>query len=143
MATGETNLAQLLKGMRPVLNPGGYVFCTVTSIEEIDKATILSFFKEAEGYTLILSQHQADKLQLPYTCPMAWISLTVHSSLEAVGLTAAFSNALANANISCNTVAAFYHDHIFVPHADADRAMDTLLALTASTKENPTHIAQG
>jgi uncharacterized protein len=143
MATGETNLAQLLKGMRPVLNPGGYVFCTVPDIKELDMNAMVCFFKEAEGYTVILPQALADRLQLPYHFVAAWITLTVHSALEAVGLTAAFATALANAGISCNTVAAFYHDHIFVPLADADRAMVTLLALTASTKENPTHLAQG
>lgn len=130
MTVGETNLAQLLKNMRPVLNTGCYVFCTVASMDKIDKAAILSFFKEAEGYTVILPQDEADSLQLPYPCTMAWITLTVHSSLEAVGLTAAFATALAAVNISCNTVAGFYHDHIFVPHTDADKAMEALLALT-------------
>lgn len=56
--------------------------------------------------------------------------MTVHSSLEAVGLTAAFSKALTQANISCNVIAAYYHDHIFVPMKDAERAMEVLLALT-------------
>lgn len=130
MNKGETNLAQLLKNMQPELHPGYYVFCTVASMEQIDTSTILAMFKEAEGYTVILSQEAADHLQLPYPCTMAWITLTVHSSLEAVGLTAAFATALAAVNISCNTVAGFYHDHIFVPHTDADKAMETLLALT-------------
>jgi hypothetical protein len=52
--------------------------------------------------------------------------LTVHSSLEAVGLTAAVSKALTEANISCNVVAAYYHDHIFVPVKDAKQAMRVL-----------------
>ena len=61
---------------------------------------------------------------------MTWITLDVHSSLEAVGLTAAVSAALAEENISCNVVAAYYHDHLFVPVADAERAMETLMRLT-------------
>lgn len=130
MTTGETNLTQLLKNMRPVLNPGCYVFCTVASLAKIDMEAVIGFFKEAESHTVILPQDQADSLQLPYPCTMAWITLTVHSSLEAVGLTAAFATALATVNISCNTVAGFYHDHIFVPFADADKAMETLLSLT-------------
>lgn len=130
MSVGETNLTQLLKNMQPVLNPGHYVFCTVASMEQIDTGTVIGFFKEAEGHTVILPQEEADNLQLTYPCTMAWITLTVHSSLEAVGLTAAFASALAAANISCNTVAGYYHDHIFVPAADAERAMETLLALT-------------
>jgi uncharacterized protein len=130
MTVGETNLAQLLKNMQPVRNPGCYVFCTVKSIDGLDSSHMVGFFKEAEGYTVILPQQQADNLQLPYPCTLAWITLTIHSSLEAVGLTAAFSTALAAVNISCNTVAGFYHDHIFVPSADADKAMEALLALT-------------
>jgi hypothetical protein len=46
-----------------------------------------------------------------------------------VGLTAAFSRALGEADISCNVIAAAYHDHIFVPVDDAPRAMDALSAL--------------
>jgi uncharacterized protein len=131
MAIGETDLAQLLKTMRPVHNPGAYVFCTVPDIKDMDTAAIICFFKEAEGYTVILPQALADQLQWPYSCTMAWITLTVHSSLEAVGLTAAFATALGQAGISCNTVAAFYHDHIFVPAADADKAMEVLRSLAA------------
>jgi uncharacterized protein len=131
MTTGETNLAQMLKTMQPVHNPGAYVFCTVPDIKNIDVTAIICFFKEAEGYTVVLPQAMADQLQLPYHFVAAWITLTVHSSLEAVGLTAAFATALGNAGISCNTVAAFYHDHIFVPLPDADRAMAALLALSA------------
>ncbi|HEX8350737.1 MAG TPA: ACT domain-containing protein, partial [Hymenobacter sp.] len=59
----------------------------------------------------------------------AWITLTVHSSLEAVGLTAAFARALARGNVSCNVVAAYYHDHIFVAAQDADKAMRLLQEL--------------
>jgi len=77
-----------------------------------------------------LPKHQADDAALPYSMTCAWITLTVHSSLEAVGLTAAVSKALTNANISCNVIAAYYHDHIFVPAQDAQQAMDVLLQLT-------------
>ena len=65
----------------------------------------------------------ADSLNLKYSFVAAWITLTVHSLLEAVSLTAAFSGALANEGISCNVVAAFYHDHIFVDKAYAGKAM--------------------
>jgi uncharacterized protein len=66
-----------------------------------------------------------------YAATYAWITLTVHSSLEAVGLTAAVSKALTEENISCNVVAAFFHDHIFVPVKDAERAMNALQRLIA------------
>jgi uncharacterized protein len=123
--TGETNLTILLKNMQPVLNNGQYVFCTLTT-GRLDMSKILMLFKEKEGTTIILEKKEADKLRLKYPSVCAWISLTVHSSLEAVGLTAAFANALARENISCNVVAAYYHDHIFVPFGDAEKAMAAL-----------------
>ena len=54
------------------------------------------------------------------------ISLNVHSSLDAVGLTAAFSNRLAEYGISANVVAGFYHDHIFVHSELAEKAIRAL-----------------
>jgi uncharacterized protein len=126
---GETNLAELLKTMHPTLNKGDYVFCTVPSTSNIDHSFIIGSFKEKEGLTIILSKAEADKLNLPYTYIAAWITLTVHSSLEAVGLTAAFSVALAKESISCNVIAAYYHDHIFVAKGDAEKAMNVLKAL--------------
>lgn len=123
---GETNLAILLKSMHPILNAGEYVFCTTYTIDQINPSAIVSFFKEKEGITLILERKTADELGLDYSFIAAWITLTVHSSLDAVGLTAAFSNALARENISCNVVAGYYHDHIFVSQDDAEKAMETL-----------------
>ena len=87
---------------------------------------VLMLFKEQEGYTIILKQDLADTYNLSYTYISAWITLSVHSSLEAVGLTAAFSSVLSNEGISCNVVAAFYHDHIFVDQKDLARAMRVL-----------------
>ena len=123
---GETNLSKLLQSMQPNLHEGAYVFCSVPSLAGLDTAQLAGMFREDEGLTVIIEKTLADKLQLPYSFVAAWITLTVHSSLEAVGLTATFSSALAAAGISCNVVAAFYHDHIFVHRKDANRAMDVL-----------------
>ena len=128
--TGETDLGKLLQNMHPELNAGEYVYCLVDSLEHAVKLEPLGVFMEKEGVTVILPKTKADKEALSYPGACAWITLTVHSSLEAVGLTAAFSQALTEANISCNVVAAYYHDHIFVPIKDAERAMDVLRALT-------------
>ncbi|MFC4817156.1 MULTISPECIES: ACT domain-containing protein [unclassified Flavobacterium] len=124
--SGEKNLATLLKTMKPQLNNGEYVFCTVKNDTLVNFSEILFHFKEEEGITIVLKKHIADQLSLNYSYIASWITLTVHSSLEAVGLTAAFSNALAKENISCNVVAAFYHDHIFVDKKDATKAMEIL-----------------
>jgi hypothetical protein len=126
---GETDLQILLKTMRPQLNEGEFVFCTLPSLEGIDLADLRFFFKENEAVTLVLRKEIADQYGMAYGFVAAWITLTVHSALEAVGLTAAFSNALAEHGISCNLVAAFYHDHIFVGKNDAQKAMEVLTAL--------------
>jgi hypothetical protein len=132
-AQGETNLHALLKNMHPQLNEGEYVFCTVDNHFTITPGSIVCLFKETEGTTLILNKQTADALHLPYSYVAAWITLTVHSSLQATGLTAAFSTALAKAGISCNVVAAFYHDHIFVDKKDGEKAIAVLKALAQST----------
>jgi hypothetical protein len=131
MATGITDLDTLLKTMTPVLNEGDYVFCTLSDLSAISPADIICFFREQEGITVIIPQHLADKLQLHYSFVAAWITLTVHSSLEAVGLTAAFATALSAQNISCNVVAAYHHDHIFVAQRDANKAMKILQQLAS------------
>lgn len=127
---GEKNLDILLKTMKPELHQGEYVFCTVSDTFAIPFAAIQMMFKEKEGITLVLKKELADSLQLSYSFIAAWISLTIHSSLEAVGLTAAFSAALSKHNISCNVVAAYYHDHIFVDIKDASKTIKVLEELS-------------
>jgi hypothetical protein len=126
---GEKDLDTLLRSMKPEHIPGDYVFCTVKDPGDIDINEIILLFKEKEGYTIIIKKEFADKYKLDYSFTAAWISLTIHSSLEAVGLTAAFSSALSNEGISCNIVAGFYHDHLFVDNKDAVRAMEILKRL--------------
>lgn len=128
--SGEKDLQQLLKSMKPEHNSGDYVFCKVESLEQINLNEVEMFFREKEGITLILKKEIAEILKLEYSVIMAWITLTVHSSLEAVGLTAAFSKALSENGISCNVVAAFYHDHIFVNKKDIGKAMEILSAFS-------------
>lgn len=120
---GEKDLEKLLKTMKPSRNEGDYVFCAVNNITTMDSSDIIMFFREQEGFTIIIKKELADYLKLEYSFVASWITLTVHSSLEAVGLTAAFSKALSQEGISCNVVAAFYHDHIFVGKNDTDKAM--------------------
>jgi hypothetical protein len=128
--TGEKDLSILLQSMKPILNPGQFVFCLINTAQQAALLNPISMFQEEEGVSVVLPKSQADENVLPYSGIFAWITLTIHSSLEAVGLTAAFSKALTNAGISCNVIAAYHHDHIFVPLQDADRAIETLLHLT-------------
>ena len=133
--TGETELEKLIHNMEPELNAGEYVFCSLAPQDNPARFEPLCWFREREGVTVILPKGQADKMELPYSFVGAWITLNVHSALEAVGLTAAVSQALAHAGISCNVVAAYYHDHLFVPYRDAERALEILQGLTHSKQE--------
>jgi hypothetical protein len=131
--SGETDLTRLLQQMKPERSPGEYVFCVVQSFEQAVALRPVGMFRENEGVTVIVPRQQADVEALSYSAPFAWITLTVHSSLEAVGLTAAVSRALTEANISCNVVAAYYHDHLFVPVEDGEHAMRALLGLAGDS----------
>ena len=131
---GETDLSKLLQNMRPERNPGEYVFCVVDSFEQAEALKPVCLFQETEGTTAILLREQADTMSLSYSLVCAWITLTIHSSPEAVGLTAAVSRALAEENIRCNVVAAYYHDHLFVPVEDGERAMKVLAALIEASR---------
>lgn len=134
--TGETELTKLIQSMRPRLNTGDYVFVLKPSSIQVPNDIIICLFQEKEGTTLILEKQNADNLGLNYDSIMAWITLDIHSSLEAVGLTAAVSNALTKKSISCNVVAAYHHDHIFVDKNDAEKAIKTLNDLSQNFKAN-------
>lgn len=127
---GEKNLKKLIQQMEPSLQLGSFVFCTVPEGFDFQNKELVATFMEKEGKTVVLAQAMADQLGLAYEMTMAWITLNVHSSLEAVGLTAAVANALATKNISCNVMAGYYHDHIFIPQSDAGIALQTLLKLS-------------
>ena len=127
---GLTNLNQLLRSLDPVLHKGRYVFLNIPSSTGIDASAAIAIFREKEGTTYVLPEEMTANLPGEKSTSMAWITLNVHSSLEAVGLTAAVSKALAKENISCNVMAAYYHDHIFVAIADAERAMAILKSIT-------------
>ena len=128
--TGEKDLNKLLKTIKPKHNIGNYVFCTIGDLPKINFGDVILIFKEQEGITIIIKKELADSLKLDYSFIASWITLTVHSSLEAVGLTAAFSKALSDEGVSCNVVAAFYHDHIFVNKKDTEKAMNILNRLS-------------
>jgi hypothetical protein len=136
MPTGETDLETLLANLQPELEPTPHVFCTLAE-DQYHALSIkpLAVFHEQEGVTVILPQAQAEDHGLAYEGSFAWITLSVHSSLEAVGLMAAVAARLAGAGISVNPVAGFYHDHLFVPWERRGEAMALLLELQKPANE--------
>lgn len=134
MSSGETDLAKMLANLQPELEPTPYVFCTLPD----DQFHALSLetrgmFRELEGVTVIVAQPQAQEHSLAFEGSFACITLRVHSSLQAVGLIAAVAARLAEAGISLNPVAGYYHDHLFVPWDRRGEAMALLLELQRPT----------
>jgi hypothetical protein len=129
--SGETDLDILLADMAPEPMPGEYVFCSFPGGRYGDHAELqpVATVSEAEGLTLVIPRTRADRHGLAYTAVLKGITLTVHSSLEAVGLTAAVARRLTAARISANVIAGYYHDHVFVQSEHAQRALDALQAL--------------
>ena len=124
---GERNLAALLKNMKPEMHEDIFVFCSIPEDKEIPAALRpVHIFREREGTAFIVRREEAESAELPYQFASRLITLTVHSSLEAVGFLAAITSRLADAGISVNAVSAFYHDHLFVPEHKADEALHHL-----------------
>jgi uncharacterized protein len=124
---GERDLETLLRSADPEVRPGSFVFVVVRDEALLDQLDPEATIRESEGLTAVVRRERADALGVPYDYLAAWITLRVHSALDAVGLTAAVSSALARAGISCNVIAGYHHDHLLVP---ADRAADALEVLS-------------
>jgi hypothetical protein len=112
--------------MEPELHEGVYIFSTLTAATDPRDLAPIATVCEKEGLTVVVEETIANEAHLPVLFRAAWITLTVHSDLQAVGLTAAFATALGQAGISCNVIAGAFHDHIFVPVEAAQAAMTAL-----------------
>jgi len=128
---GEEDLDKLLALLQPSLLPGDFVFYTAANLKYGDLAELqpIASYQEDEGLTLVLDAQAADDAGLAYESVFNCITLKVHSSLEAVGLTAAVSGKLAGKGISANVIAAYHHDHVFVPKNRAQLALQLLSEL--------------
>lgn len=136
--SGILDLKTLLASLVPTLASGEYVFVSHPNAnygDEIELEPIASILED-EGLTLIVPKEKADEANADYQGSFCKITLQVHSSLNAVGLTAAVANALTERNISANVVAAFFHDHIFVPTAQADDALHALNELSKTATQH-------
>ena len=115
--SGEIDLPTLLTGLSPRLHGG--VFCFVTAAEPRRDLGAVATVAEEEGWSLLVPVERAEAAGLTFDGRFRWITLRVHSSLAAVGLTAAVAAALAEAGIAANVIAGRFHDHVLVPE---DRA---------------------
>lgn len=132
MPTSEEVLRELLSSLSPELLADTFVFCCVgdAGLEEVVPLAPFACVREAEGLTLVVESSRARWMDLEGSAPMRCITLGVHSSLDAVGLTAAVSVALTRAGIAANVIAGFHHDHVFVPEPRAAEALDLLRELS-------------
>ena len=121
--------------MQPVKNEGVYVFASVPLGVDVAPLEPVATIREREGLTVVVEEERARRAHLNVLFRAAWITLNVHSDLQAVGLTAAVASALGQANISCNVLAGAFHDHIFVPVDSGERAMATLRELQTRSRE--------
>jgi hypothetical protein len=126
------DLRTLIADMEPALHPDPIAFCVASHLPRIPLDRVIATMREAEGITVVLSESDARAAGLQPVFLAAWITLNVHSDLEAVGLTAAVSTALAEAGISCNVIAGVHHDHLFVPHSQGSHALAVLRTLVSS-----------
>lgn len=133
MIVGETDLQRLLAGLAPELavhprairsRPAG----------EAAPADAIMLFREQEGVTVVIEVDDAAVNHARDEPLWAQITLRIHSSLEAVGMLAAIASALAARDIPCNAVSAYYHDHLFVPWARRDEAIDALREFSDGTR---------
>jgi uncharacterized protein len=129
---GETNLSVLLKSMTPTLDPKP--FGIVLDIKRVfPPAMAFALIAEEEGVTIIAPAERLTSEGFDVKELWAKITLEVHSSLEAVGLTAAFAKALGEVDISANVVAGFHHDHIFVQWDKREAAIEALTNLSRAS----------
>jgi hypothetical protein len=103
--SGETNLDRLVGSMRPAVREGEFVFVSLTAPPDVPCEALI---REDEGITCVVTRATADTMGWPYDFVAAWITLQVHSDLEAVGLTASVSQAMTAQGISCNVIAGYF-----------------------------------
>lgn len=123
---GETELSHLLRHLSPSLSREVFVFASCDRGRIPPDVRPQMSFLEAEGTTIVLEQSLAIAKSIPFEFPCRMITINIHSSLNAVGLLAEITSAMASNGIAVNAVSAFFHDHLFVPVGTEERAMKIL-----------------
>lgn len=128
---GETDLRALLAGMKPTLRPEEFIFCTLAPGKPLPAGLVpFATVREDEGLTIVI-ERRSDS-ETAGDGPYRAITLGAHSSLNAVGFIAGISRALADNDIPVNVIAGYHHDHLLVPAATAEHAMQILRELGRS-----------
>ena len=125
---GEMDLERMLAELRVSRRDGTYCMVSLVAPDPDLRASAAAIVKEHEAISLVITTEEADERRIPYDFAAAWLTLEVHSSLHAVGLTAAVARMLADQGVPCNVLAGFYHDHLLVPAEDAERVAAILEA---------------
>lgn len=135
--TAITDLDTLLAELAPCLEEGEYAFVSVAGPEAVPAdLEPLATVREAEGLSLVVLTEAAARVGLRGVGPYRLISLRVRSSLDAVGLTAATTRALALQGISANVIAGYHHDYILVPARRGRDALATLRSLVRDARRD-------
>ena len=128
----------MIAGLSPEIRPGRFVFASPgesgPDYGPGGDSPWLAWVEEPEGPSGVIREEDATGLGLPFDSVWAWITLGVPSELAAVGLTAVVSGGLADAGLSCNVIAGLHHDHLLVPHAEVEMAMEALQGLSRMTE---------
>jgi hypothetical protein len=129
---GLADLDELLLQMEPVLDEKEYIFASFPGARYGDLASLgpVAAVQEKEGLSLVIERSVADAAQIPAEASFKRISLNVHCSLEAVGLTVAIAGVLSEHGVSANMIAGYFHDHVFVPSGTAREALQILKDLS-------------
>lgn len=131
MSVGEApeplaDLDEILASLAVSRREGVFAVCSVDDIPDADVEAVVF---EDEGITVVLPLEQAEALRLSWGLEAAWLTIDVRTALDGVGLTAALAAALADADVPCNVLAGFHHDHLLVPVDRVELAIATIEAL--------------
>ena len=127
--TGETHLPRILATLDVDVRPGLYVLLTRRAADAAADAAAAARITEAEGITYVVPEAFARAQGEPPGFVAAWLTLRLHTALNAVGVTASVAGVLAERGIACNVLAGHFHDHLLVPAARCDDAMAAIRSL--------------
>ena len=120
---GETDLGAILRTLTVERREGTYVYATVPAGRSLPDVPLSAMVAEVEGTTIVVDRDVAVGAGVDFEYEAAWLTVTAHTSLEAVGLTASISTAFAMRDLPCNIIAGYHHDHLLVPLARVEDAV--------------------